>query len=146
MGVTIAGKTPTSKRARATSTSMPEFGERGMHLSMVVNGEPTGVGRSSSRSVLGSTKGATPSSGQINPNKSPYWTTAHVREEVHPYQPTPPEADPPTGRRLIVLGGAITTSGESPGRNDPEPEESGDITLAGGRVTGNGNSARSCDK
>ena len=94
MGVTIAGKTPTSKRVRATSKSTPEVIERGMDSSMADDGEPTGVGRSSSRSVPGSTSGATPSSGQINPSKSPppHWTMAHVRGEVHPYRPTPPEA------------------------------------------------------
>ena len=42
-----------------------------MHSSTAANREPTGVGRSSSRSVSGSTNGTTPSSGQISPNKSP---------------------------------------------------------------------------
>ena len=67
----FAGKTPTSKRARATSTSTHDVGDKGMPLSMAATVEPTGVGRSSSRSVPGSTKGVTPSSGQMSPNKSP---------------------------------------------------------------------------
>ena len=37
---------------------------------------------------------------------------------------------PPPMTRLVVLGVPITTSGESAGRNNPEPEESGDTTPA----------------
>ena len=88
---------------------MPEVVERGMDSSTADDGEPTGVGRSCSRSVPGSTSGATPTSGQINPSKSPHLTSALVSGEVHPYRPTPPEADPPTGQHLECPSRQATT-------------------------------------
>ena len=45
--------------------------------------------------------------------------------------------------RLVVLGDLSTTSGDSPGRSEPELEESGETTPSTGWTTCNGNSARS---
>ena len=96
IGITINGKTATSRRARATSRSMSRDVEPTSErrtspaVTASVDGEPSGVGSSSSRSVPVSS----------SPTMVQYYSVAMIqgatvadsRRSPHPAHPKDPEA------------------------------------------------------
>ena len=123
-GVTIPGRTPTSRNTYASSISTPDGVDRGTAPSTTGDGETTGVGISSSTSVPGSTSGVTPSSRQINPSKSPHRTTALVRGEVRPHRSSPLDSETPTSP--CHKRPSIPATTEDNSRETPPPPHSED--------------------